>query len=228
MSFIPPARRIALRSHCSPKIKSSPPTITRRTPSGREVSAGPSAATSAPSTSRAAPTPASEEGQSRAVPSASTIVSASTASTAQARKTAIARPTSAPLIDRSPLLAPLGRPGRSRCRRPLLSGVGWPPVRLAALALRGPEPQRAGQRQHARHPEVQALPQEMVGWVDAQRLLEDPKARVAGDVECEQPGGADPAMVPEPDERCGESEVPDQLSTWSGGQWSVCTPTSTG
>ena len=41
----PLARRIALRSHCSPNTSSSPPTTRRSTPIGSAVSAGPSTAT---------------------------------------------------------------------------------------------------------------------------------------------------------------------------------------
>jgi hypothetical protein len=55
---------------------------------GITLRAGPSAATIAPSTTAAAPTPNIVERQPRTVPTASTIVSASTASTALARKVA--------------------------------------------------------------------------------------------------------------------------------------------
>src|SRR6266404_1163212 len=57
----------------------------RRTSIGISVSAGPSAATIAASTTVAAPSPVSDERQSRVMPAASTIVSASTNSTALAR-----------------------------------------------------------------------------------------------------------------------------------------------
>src|SRR5213593_218486 len=61
---------------------------------GSAVSAGPSAATIAASTSRAAATPVQAERQPRVIPAASTIVSASTPSTALAKKTATNRRTS--------------------------------------------------------------------------------------------------------------------------------------
>src|SRR5690242_8928554 len=51
----------------------------------------------------------------------------------------------------------------------------------------------------------------MVGRIDAEEFLEDPKPRVAGHVKREQPRGPDPPMVAEPDEEAGEAEVPDQL-----------------
>jgi hypothetical protein len=47
--------------------------------------------------------------------------------------------------------------------------------------------------------------------IHAQQLFEDAKAGVAGDVQGEQPGGADAAPVPEPHEHGREAEVPDQL-----------------
>ena len=87
-----------MRSHCRPKINNMPPTITRSTPIGREVMAGPSAATITASASAAAPAPPIAEDQLRVLPTASTIVSASTASTAQARNTETASPISAPLM----------------------------------------------------------------------------------------------------------------------------------
>src|SRR2546421_74732 len=82
----PLARRIALRSHCSPKTSSSAPTTRRRAEIGTSVSAGPSAAVAAARTPVAAPTPRRDERQPRVIPAASTIVSASTISTALARK----------------------------------------------------------------------------------------------------------------------------------------------
>ena len=87
-----------MRSHCRPKINSSPPTTTRSTSIGSEVMAGPSTATIAASASIAAPAPLIAEDQLRVLPTASTIVSASTASTVQARNTDRASPSSAPLM----------------------------------------------------------------------------------------------------------------------------------
>ena len=98
------ARRIALRSHCRPKISSRPPTTRCRTSIGSAVSAGPDRGDDrrpAPAARRRRR--ASAERQLRVVPTASTIVSASTASTAQARKTETASPASAPLT--APLCA---------------------------------------------------------------------------------------------------------------------------
>ena len=51
----------------------------------------------------------------------------------------------------------------------------------------------------------------MVGWVDAQKLFEDAKEGIAGDVEGEETSGADAAMVAEPREGGSEREVPDDL-----------------
>src|SRR5581483_879819 len=91
----PLARRIALRSHCSPNVSRRPPTTSRNASIGMTVSAGPSAATIAASTTTAAPTPVSEERQPRATPEASTMVSASTPSTALARNAERTRKTPA-------------------------------------------------------------------------------------------------------------------------------------
>src|SRR5437868_531594 len=82
----PLERRIAFRSHCSPKARRSAPTTSRSVPIGTTRSAGPSAATSVASTTVAAPTPISVERQPRTMPTPRTIVSASTISTALARK----------------------------------------------------------------------------------------------------------------------------------------------
>src|SRR4051812_10411075 len=82
----PLVRRIALRSHCNPKISSRPPTTIRRSSIGTLDTAGPSAPTSTASAARAAPTPSSAERHPRVTPTASTIVSASTISTPLARK----------------------------------------------------------------------------------------------------------------------------------------------
>jgi hypothetical protein len=51
----------------------------------------------------------------------------------------------------------------------------------------------------------------VVGGVHTQRLLEDAKGRVAGDIEGEETRWANAAMVAEPDEEGGEREIPDQL-----------------
>src|SRR4051794_8539203 len=82
----PVARRIALRSHCSPKTSSSPPTTMRSASNGSEAIAGPSATVTSASETSAAATPISVERQPRVVPTASTMVRASTISTALARK----------------------------------------------------------------------------------------------------------------------------------------------
>ena len=78
---------MALRSHCSPKMASSAPTTNRSAVSGSSVIVGPSAATIAASTSRAAAMPWNVDRHSRVRPAASTMVSASIASTAQATNT---------------------------------------------------------------------------------------------------------------------------------------------
>src|ERR687888_334422 len=80
-----------------------------------------------------------------------------------------------------------------------------------AAALGADEPRQAGGATDRGDVEVQAQPEDVVGGVDAQELLEDAKARVAGDVEREQPGGANLAAAAEPDQRRGESEVEDEL-----------------
>ena len=47
------------------------------------------------------------------------------------------------------------------------------------------KPRQTGEAQNGRDIEVQAQPEQAPRRVDAQELLEDPKARVAGDVERE-------------------------------------------
>ena len=78
---------MALRSHCSPKIASNAPTTSRSAVSGSSVIVGPSTATIAASTTRAAAMPWKVDFHSRVRPAARTIVSASIASTTQAMKT---------------------------------------------------------------------------------------------------------------------------------------------
>src|SRR3954470_13371615 len=90
----PLARRIALRSHCRPKISSSAPTTRRSASIGMALTAGPSAATAAVRASSPVALPARAVRQPRASPAASTIVTASTPSTAVARKTATNSPAS--------------------------------------------------------------------------------------------------------------------------------------
>src|SRR3954471_7388415 len=97
MAFSPDARRSALRSHCRPKIRSRPPTTTRRTSIGRAVIAGPATPTMRASARLAAPAPTSAERQPRATPAARTMVSASTISTPQARKAVSASSTADPV-----------------------------------------------------------------------------------------------------------------------------------
>src|SRR5438034_439061 len=70
----PLERRIALRSHCSPKARSSAPTTRRSVPIGTTRSAGPSAATSAARTIVGAPTPISVERQPRTTMGGVTLV----------------------------------------------------------------------------------------------------------------------------------------------------------
>src|SRR5262249_1425747 len=53
--------------------------------------------------------------------------------------------------------------------------------------------------------------EEVLGRVDPQRLLEDPERRVPGDVQREQAGRPDRAVVAQPDEEGHEREVEDQL-----------------
>ena len=68
------------------------PTTTRSEPSGTQCTmAGPTAATTTPSTTMAATAPSSADRQPRPIPAATTMVRASTISTALARNTATIR-----------------------------------------------------------------------------------------------------------------------------------------
>src|SRR5438045_897575 len=51
----------------------------------------------------------------------------------------------------------------------------------------------------------------MLRRIDAERLLEDPEARVARDVEREQRGWVNAPSPTDPDQRARQREVPDQL-----------------
>ena len=82
---------------------------------------------------------------------------------------------------------------------------------LLSRPLTDRKPDRAGEGQQAGDVEVQSLAEDVVGGVDPEALLEDAEGRVAGDVEGEEAGGSDLAVVAEPDEEAGEAEVPDQL-----------------
>src|SRR5215211_4075682 len=61
----------------------------------------------------------------------------------------------------------------------------------AASALAPYEPHDAGKTERGGEEEVEPQTEHVVGRVDAQRLLEDAKARVAGDVEREDARWAD-------------------------------------
>src|SRR5450755_5031847 len=63
--------------------------------------------------------------------------------------------------------------------------LGPRPARAPA-ALDRDEPHQSDDAQDQRDPEVQPLAQDVMGRIDSQRLLEDPEARVPGDVEGEQ------------------------------------------
>ena len=56
----------------------------------------------------------------------------------------------------------------------------------------------------------------MVGVVDPLRLLEHPEARVAGHVQREQPRRTDLATRPQPHQKAGQAQVPDQLEQEGG------------
>ena len=60
------------------------------------------------------------------------------------------------------------------------------------------EPDGAREGERAGEIEVQAQAEDVVGRVDAQGLLEDPKEGVAGHVERKEPGWPDAAVVSEP------------------------------
>jgi hypothetical protein len=51
----------------------------------------------------------------------------------------------------------------------------------------------------------------VIRGIDSQEFFPDTSERVPGDVEGEESRRADPAVMSEPDQRSGESEVPDQL-----------------
>ena len=157
-----------MRSHCSPKVSSRPPTTSRSALIGSVVSAGPRAAVTPRAPPWPRPTPVSAERQLRVTPTASTIVSASTASTAQARKTESASPAWVPLM-RSMLArdvkpgsagasesrAAPGRPGRwrhrrSRRARPAARRRAGVPAQLALQ--RRVAPAQVGQRLLLRRP----------------------------------------------------------------------------
>ncbi len=87
------------------------------------------------------------------------------------------------------------------------------PIRRMPAALGAHEPQEPDRAQDARDEEVHAQTEEVVGIVDPLGLLEDAKARVAGDVEREDARRPDAlAVAPlHPDQEAGEQQVPDQL-----------------
>ncbi len=87
---------MALRSQVSPKTNSNPPTATRKTEIDKCEIAGPKIAMMATRVTNPVMTPRSADFQSRAVPTARTMVTASTASTAQAKKTEINKASDAP------------------------------------------------------------------------------------------------------------------------------------
>lgn len=82
--------------------------------------------------------------------------------------------------------------------RCLLSSAG-------GLTLDGEEPREAGDRHDERDEEAQPQPQEVSRGVDADRLLEDPLAEVAGHVQREQALRGNLPVVLEPDLRRREA-----------------------
>src|SRR3954447_7768314 len=112
--------------------------------------------------------------------------------------------------------------GGDGCARPEASRCGITPTkertesadaldRRVGRALGPGEPGEAGDGECDGEEEVEAQAEDVVGGVDAQQFLEDAKRGVAGDVEREETGRADVAVVPKPDQRGGEREVPDDL-----------------
>jgi hypothetical protein len=103
-------------------------------------------------------------------------------------------------IDRS---VRTGRPtaAADEDRRPGRQHHGPTPLPRSADpdALRPSKPRQTDEAQNGGDVEVQAQPEQVLGGVDAQELLEDPKARVSGDVEGEQPRRSHLAALPEPD-----------------------------
>jgi hypothetical protein len=83
--------------------------------------------------------------------------------------------------------------------------------RERSFSLDAHEPGEPGDRQEARDVEVEAQTENAVRRVDAEELLEDPEARVAGDVEREQAWCADSPASPERDQHAGERHVEDQF-----------------
>ena len=71
-------------------------------------------------------------------------------------------------------------------------------------ALDPHEPRDPDQADDARDVEVQPQPEDVVRRIDAQDLLADPRERVAGDVQREQPGRPDLAVLAQPHQRAGE------------------------
>src|SRR6201996_8446045 len=129
---------MALRSHWMPKMASSAPTNRRSTLSGIKVSAGPTAATTTASTTRASAMPWKVERHSRVRPAASTMVSASIASTAQATQTVRMRGSAVIRLLRSELLECSGD-GEDRRKR--LAGAHLPgAARADQAALYGVAP----------------------------------------------------------------------------------------
>src|SRR4029079_504602 len=62
-----------------------------------------------------------------------------------------------------------------------------------------------------RHPEVDALAEEVVRRVDPERLLERAERRVPGDVEREERRPLEPEPAVEPEEDADADHVPDEL-----------------
>src|SRR5947209_8194805 len=92
-AFKPPARRTALRNHCSPNTSRTVPTTRRSESIGRFARAGPRPATMTANPPTAAATPHPADRQPRVTPTARTMVKASTISTADAKNAAATRRT---------------------------------------------------------------------------------------------------------------------------------------
>src|SRR3954447_1508861 len=81
----------------------------------------------------------------------------------------------------------------------------------SARALGPGEPPHARDAEKGRNEEVQSQPQDVVRGIDPQRLLEYAKARVAGDVQREDPRRTNPSPSTKDDQGGRQCEIEDQL-----------------
>src|SRR5262249_61346772 len=70
---------------------------------------------------------------------------------------------------------------------------------------------RPGDEEEHRDVEVDSEAEDVVRGVDSQQLLPNASERVASDIEGKEPRRANAAMVAQPDQCPGQTEVPDEL-----------------